>query len=336
MTVRSLCLEVPIAKGEDIRRTLLALDVLRKDLQIERSGDRLFLPISTAVRLDFPTLEREFRKAFRPVRRWQDLVRIPERLRSLLPRALDVIGTIAILRVADELQDYEPEIGEAILRWNPKLQTVAVDEGVGGEYRLRELHVAAGDASLETIHVEYGLRYAVDVSKVYFSPRLGTERMRVAQQVRPGESVADLFAGAGPYAILVARRANPRVVHAADSNEIAVHYLRLNIRLNRADRVQPHLADARSVLDEVAPFDRIIMDLPHTAHEFLVDAFRATRPGGTIHYYAILSVTGAQDRREEIEAMAGEAKRRVEVKATREVRGFSPAKKQWAYDLQVT
>ena len=336
VTVRSICVEVPVAKGEEVRRTLLAMDLLRKDLQIERSGDRLYIPVKTTVAIGDRTLEREFRKGSAPVRRWQAIVRVPDRLRSLLPTSLDVIGAIAILRLPDELRDSERDIGEAILKWNPKLRTVAVDEGVGGEFRVRGLRVAAGDPSFETVHTEYGLRYAVDVSKVYFSPRLGSERMRVAEQIRPAETVVDLFAGAGPYAILIARRREPRVVYAVDSNEVAVRYLIKNVRTNRAWRVEPHLADARSVLAKVGAVDRIVMDLPHTAHEFLIDAFRAVRPGGMIHYYAILSLAEAQGHREEIQVLARDAKRHAEIAATREVRGYSPVKKHWAYDLRVT
>lgn len=336
MAVRSLCLEVPVGQGEEVRRRLLAVDRLRKPLRIQRESNRLFLPITEPVDLGFPVREREFREGYAPVRRWQDLAKVPKALRSLLPTSLDVIGSIAILRIADELRDSEGAIGEAILRWNPKIRTVAVDEGVGGEFRVRDLRVAAGEATFETVHTEYGLRYAVDVSKVYFSPRLGTERRRVAEQVRPGETVADLFAGAGPFAILIAKRARPAAVHAVDSNEIAVRYLIKNVRANRAPLVEAHLADARSALAKLGPVDRIVMDLPHTAHEFLVDTFRAVKAGGTVHYYAILSLAEAQAHREEIGVLGRDARRSVAIAGTKEVRGYSPARKHWAYDLKVT
>ena len=329
-------MEVPVGEAEGARRSLLAMDHLRKDLQIERAGDRVYIPVKAAIGLGYPLAEREFQEAYTPTPRWQDLATVPPRLRSLLPTALDVIGDIAILRLPDEVQEFERNIGDAILRWNGKLRAVAVDAGVGGEYRVRDLRVVAGAPSLETVHTEYGLRYAVDVGKVYFSPRLGTERMRVAQQVRAGETVLDLFAGAGPYAILIAKRSAPRAVVAVDSNKIAVRYLMENVRTNRAWRVDPRLADARSVLADVGPADRIIMDLPHTGRGFLVDAFRAVRHGGFLHYYAILSMAEVEDHRKAIEIMAREANRAVEIAALREVRAYSPARRHWAFDLHVT
>jgi len=336
VAVRSMCVEVPIAKAEDARRALLATDLLRKDLKIERTGDRVYLPVKAAVAIGYPHAQKEFREAHTPPRRWQDLAQVPPRLRPLLPTALDVIGDIAILRLPDELREFERDIGDAIVQWNRKLRTVAADEGVGGEYRVRDLRVIAGAPSLETVATEYGLRYAVDVGRAYFSPRLGTERMRVAEAVHAGESVLDLFAGVGPYAILIAKRRDPRVVYAIDSNEIAVQYLVQNVRTNRAWRVAPRVEDARTFLANAEPVDRIIMDLPHTGGEFLADALRAVRRGGSLHYYAILSMAEAEGHRKEIGRIADEANRTVEVAAIREVRGFSPARKHWAFDLRVT
>src|SRR5207244_5720838 len=88
--------------------------------------------------------------------------------------------------------------------------------------------------------LEFGLRYLVDVEHAYFSPRLGSERWRVARQVRPGEVVVDMFAGVGPYAILIARTRKPKSVHAIDANPAAVELLRENARRNRAETVVVH------------------------------------------------------------------------------------------------
>src|SRR6267143_1087133 len=170
-TMRSLCVEVPLKKGEEVRRELQEAGLLRKELRIER----------------------EFRQGSPSVRSYRDLVEIPPRFRSLLPKAFDAIGDIIILRMPDELREFEREIGGAILRWNPKVRTVAVDEGVKGELRVRRVRIVAGEARTRTEHVEFGLRYLVDSEHAYFSPRLGSERWRVARQVRPEEVVVDMF-----------------------------------------------------------------------------------------------------------------------------------------------
>jgi len=333
--MRSACVEVPVERGEEVRRRLLEMDALRRDLRIERSGDRLYLPVTIPVDIGLPVLEREFPAGFTLVRSYRDLVHIPPRLAPLLPKAFDEIGDIVVLRLPEELVGFEREIGEAILRWSPKVRTVAADEGVEGELRIRKVRVIAGEARTRTEHVEFGLRYLVDVERAYFSPRLGSERSRVADQVNAGEVIVDLFAGVGPYAVLIARTREPKVVHAIDANPAAVEILRENVRKNRADGVIVHEGSGQEILPHLAPVDRVIMDLPRTAREFLPAVVPHVRDGGIVHLYTIAD----RDLMEEAKADAVELARRggrgAEVLASRVVRGYSPGKVHVALDLRI-
>src|SRR6266511_984261 len=153
--MRSVCVEVPVARGEEVRRRLLEMGALRKDLRIERSADRLYVPVTTPVDIGLRLLERDFPTGFRLVRSYRDLVDIPPRLAPLLPKAFDEIGDIVVLRLPEELAGFERQIGGAILRWSPKVRTVAVDEGVRGELRIRKVRVAAGEPRTRTKHVEF-------------------------------------------------------------------------------------------------------------------------------------------------------------------------------------
>src|SRR5213594_1922162 len=272
--------------GEEIRLRLQASGVLRKELRISRAGDILYIPVTAPPGLPYRILEREFQPGFPVIRNFRDLVEVPPNLRPLLPKAFDAIGDIVVVRLPDELREFERAVGEAIMRWNPKVRTVAVDEGVKGELRVRKVRVVAGEGKTRTEHVEFGLRYLVDVERAYFSPRLGSERWRVAQQARPGEVVVDMFAGVGPYAILIARTRKPKAVHAIDANPAAVELLRENVRRNRAD-VLVHEGRGPDVLRELRPVDRIVMDLPQSGAEFLLNAAAAVRDGGVVNFYTI-------------------------------------------------
>ena len=232
--------------------------------------------------MGWPTEQRDFEEAFTPIRSYKDVARVPEALRPQLPTAFDVIGDIAILKIPEPLVPHRAEIARAILQSNRNVKVVAQDHGVAGEFRIRKLEVLAGEPRTTTVHTEYGLRYRVDVARAYFSPRLGSERARVADQVRPGEAVGDPFAGVGPYAILIARRRRPSRVVASDANPVAVDFLRQNVAANRAARVETREGDAREVLRENAPLDRIILDLPHSAIEFFPDALRSLIERGTL------------------------------------------------------
>ena len=81
-------------------------------------------------------------------------------------------------------------------------------------------------------------------------------------------------------------------VYAVDLNPEAVELLKVNVRVNRVEnRVLPILGDARQItsskLKGVA--DRVIMNLPETAIEFVDAACQAIKPeGGIIHFYAFV------------------------------------------------
>jgi tRNA (guanine37-N1)-methyltransferase len=211
----------------------------------------------------------------------------------MLPQALDMIGDIAIIDIPPELKSSENIIGEAILQTHGNIKTVLAKAGaISGTYRVREYDFSAGEQKTQTIHKEFGCRYHVDVAKAYFSPRLSHEHERVGLLVQEGETVVDLFAGVGPFSILIAKK-NPTVkVYAVDLNPEAVDLLKVNVRVNRVEnRVLPVLGDARQItsskLKGVA--DRVIMNLPETAIEFVDAACQAIKPdGGIIHFYAFV------------------------------------------------
>ena len=334
--MRSLCVEVPLRRGEEVRLKLQAAGLLRKELRIERSPTALFIPVNAPPGPEYRTVEREFREGSASVRSYRDLVEVPPRLTPFLPKAFDAIGDIIVLRLPDELREYERQIGDAMLRWNPKVRTIAVDDGVQGELRVRRIRVVAGEPRTRTEHVEFGLRYLVDVEHAYFSPRLGSERWRVAKQVRPGEVVVDMFAGVGPYAILIARTRRPKAVHAIDANPAAVELLRENVRRNRAETVVVHDGNGQEVLPRLGQVDRVIMDLPQTAREFLPATLSHVRAGGVVHLYAIADRSLIDEAGEEAVAIARRAGRKAKVLASRIVRGYSPGKVHLAIDLRIT
>lgn len=309
--------------------------VLQKHLKVQEMPGHLRLPTTERVDVGWPAEEQEFEKTFTPIRSYKDVVQVPDALRSQLPTSFDVIGDIAILKIPDPLMPHRAEIGRAILQANQRLRVVAQDHGVAGEFRIRKIEVLAGEPRTTTVHTEFGLRYRVDVARAYFSPRLGSERARVADQVRPGEAVGDPFAGVGPYAILIARRRRPSRVVASDANPVAVDFLRQNVSANRADSVGTREGDAREVLRGSAPLDRIILDLPLSAMDFLPAALRALGAGGMVHVYAILEDSDLEDREQAIREVVMNSGRHLVGMTVHTVRAYSPTQHHVAFDVTV-
>jgi len=228
---------------------------------------------------------------------------------------------------------YAGQIGRAIMAVQKAVRTVCVDEGVKEEYRTRQIRVVAGEDTTETVHREYGLVFKMDVKSVFFSPRLATERDIVAKQVQPGETVVDMFAGIGPFSIMIAKTRQPRAVFAIDANPDAVRYMKENIALNKVPNVSPILGDAREEVAKLEPADRIIMNLPHSARDFLPDAISALKPGGVIHFYEIMEDSELEARTGMIADTAVMKGRVVRELARRTVKSYSPTMSFYAFDL---
>jgi len=207
---------------------------------------------------------------------------------EFLKTSFDIIGDIAIIEIPKELVKKQKLIAETLMKIHKNVKTVCRKASERkGELRLREMRYIAGRRSTETTHKEYGCNYRLDIRKVYFSPRESTERDRIARLTDNGETVMIMFAGVGPFSILIAKRKKAEVI-SVELNKDACRYAQENMHLNRvASRVDVVCGDVRKVC---RPFfgrcDRVVMPLPREAHRYLDVAFKSLKPkGGTIHFY---------------------------------------------------
>ncbi len=132
---------------------------------------------------------------------------IPDDKISLLSDRYEVIGDLAVLDIPAGLEAYQDDIALALISKRKNIRTVLRKSGkIEGAGRLAAFEVLIGSNTI-TEHHECGYRYRMDVAKVFFNSRLGTERMRVAAaQVRPGERVLVPFCGVGPFVVPAAAR----------------------------------------------------------------------------------------------------------------------------------
>ena len=272
------CVRVPREDGEATRRALAALDLLdeRHDITVEDGW--LYVPVADpgavpgeydVVPFDAPARDTQTRPA--------DLLGYEpsyERLGDIV--ILDEDGAERAAEIADAVMDSDIRATTVVNRASP----------IAGELRVRDWDVLAGEDT-ETVHREYGCSFALDIARVYFSPRLATERHHVTEQVASGEQLLDMFAGVGPFAIPAAKRGAEVV--GVDLNPAAVEYLRENAERNGvADRVTGIEGDVRDVAAEYEGWaDRLVMNLPHSAGEFLDTAVTLAGEDCVVHYYDI-------------------------------------------------
>ncbi len=325
---------MPKKKAEPVRRRLMERGILRKDLQIRSDARNVYLPVNQRIDLGYPIESSEFKEAEELVSDYRMLVDVPDELRPFLPSSFDTLGSVAVVKMADEIVPHAKDIGKAILATHKSIRTVCMDSGVVDEFRTRNIKVVAGEKTTETTHKEYGMVFKMDLGRVFFSPRLATERDNVSKQVQPGEVVMDMFAGIGPFSIMIAKSRSPKIVYAIDMNPAAIEFMRENIALNRVQGIEPILGDARDEVKKLEKADRIIMNLPHDASNYVPDALGALRPGGIIHYYEIMEDSGVKERLDGIADLARKEGRVMKELARRKVKSYSPTMTFYGFDLQ--
>ncbi len=336
-------LKVPKKEANHIRIILQEKKILNHNLKIRRSDDYVYFPLNQEP--DDELLEKlglkhddievaDFEKLQKRPRSIEEYLqgRIPPQKINEFKKSFDIIGDVVILEIPEELDKEKYLIGEAALKFTKRKSIYRKKSEIKGVVRTRELEHLAGEDQSITIHKEYDSQIMLDVKEVYFSPRLATERKNVVDQVKDGEVIIDMFAGVGPFAINIARRHNIQI-YAIDINPHAINYLEKNITLNKLKgKITPLQGDVTDVLKNLDILaDRIIMNLPGTACEFLSIAVEHLKPGGTLHYYQFSR--DFEDPIKRIEKAADP--RHVDILDMRKVKSRSPGMWHVAIDAKV-
>jgi tRNA (guanine37-N1)-methyltransferase len=316
--------------GEKIRKALVEAGAFDRSRKICSDDSHVYLPVldinedqAAAIRsiAEFEMVQIDFQP--------EERISSPEELLGFRP-SFEVVGDIAMVEDSDA-----ERVAAVLMSTSKSIKTViAPISDVEGEFRTRRFRHVAGERGTVTMHREHGLRYRVDLQGAYFTPRLGTERLRIASQVRSGDVVLDMFAGVGPFALLLAKKGAD--VIAMDKNPVAVKYLRENALLNRINNIEILEGDASKLaLLYDGRADHVIMNLPHSASEFLLPAMRAAKPGGVVHYYCIAQDDDLYGDEALIRRAAEEIDAGVEVLYKEIVRSYAPHRSNVVIDFRV-
>ncbi|MGA2675426.1 MAG: class I SAM-dependent methyltransferase [Methanobacterium sp.] len=337
-------LKIPKNHADEIRRILLKYSLINLKFKIKRSKDFVYIPLIKKLEaekikeLNFPSfeiIETEFEAHNKQPKSLKDYLKnkISSDKIIEIKKSFDIIGDIVILEVPEELENEKYLIGKAALNFTKRRTVYKKNSNIQGVIRTRELEYLAGEDKSETIHTEYGSRLMIDVRKVYFSPRLATEREKITNQVNNGETIIDMFTGVGPFSIAISR--NKKVeIYAIDINPDAIHYLEKNIILNKIQgKIIPILGDVKDVLKvKNIMADRIIMNLPETAYLFLESAIKSLKEGGVLHYYEF-----SHDYDKPIQSvLTASSPRKIKVLNKRKVKSRSPGIWHIGLDIMIT
>ncbi len=272
-------------------------------------------------------------------------IKLPKKEKQFATGAYDSFGNIAVIEIPKELSKCKKLIGKTLIELNPRFETVcSIESNHEGEYRVQKVKIIAGKKQTIANYKESGCNFLVPLGKVFFSPRLGGERTRIASLIAQGEVVGAWFSGVGPYPIIFAKNSKAEKIVAIELNPVAHKFAVKNAELNKVNKgcVKGKekgvfiKGDVKKVYKKFKRmFDRIAMPLPHTGCQFLKEAFHCIKPKGVIHFYEIVVKEDYATPEKQILDAAMKAKRKVEIIRKARVRQFSPTKEQVVFDIKV-
>ncbi|NQV91895.1 class I SAM-dependent methyltransferase family protein [Candidatus Woesearchaeota archaeon] len=284
-----------LKNAQHVRKELSKRGIMHPNLRAVKEMGYIYFPITESVKIkgakvvntkfNFPRIPK--------IVTVKDVLKkkLTRKEMQILPRSQEIVGTIMILEIPKELQKKEHKIAEAYLETHPLIETIVKKSEIhSGIYRTRKVKILAGKKSKETIHHENNINLKLHLELVYFSARTGSERLRVAKQVKKDEEVLVMFSGCAPFPLVIAKNSPVKSVLGIELNPSGQFYGMQNVRLNKLEtKVFLKEGDVREILPKLKhKFDRICMPLPKTAETFLDVTLPRLKKNGIIHLYGFL------------------------------------------------
>ena len=254
----------------------------------------------------------------------------------------DVFGNIALIKF-DRSMSLSDKKKYALQYLSSHKSVTTVLEKTGkfsGRLRTLKTRFLAGDKTLEALYRENGCEFRFNVESCYFSPRLSEERKNIASLVKSKERVLVMFAGVGPFPIVIGKHSNASEVFSVELGRDCCKYALDNVKRNKLiDKVKVVQGDVRRVIGPgrivSGTFDRIVMARPNLVDGFLDVAFSVSRKGTVIHYYGFYFEEDVSKLKELILSEALKAGKRVKILRVVKAGDIGARKFRYRADLRV-
>ncbi len=250
----------------------------------------------------------------------------------------DILGNIAIIKFPDGTPKDEKLRQAAELLKIPSVKTVLEKAGkVHGRLRTINTKHLAGEKNLVAEYIESGCRFRFNVETCYFSPRLSNERFEVARMIKKSDRVLVLFAGVGPFSIVIAKYAQPKEVVSIELGKECCKYAEMNVNLNKLfDKVEVFQGDVKRIVKKLdKKFDVIVMPRPNLKETFLKDALSAAKKGTRIIYYGFSPEDKKDKMAEELVQEAKTLKRKIKILRIDEAGDIAPHEHRYRIIISV-
>lgn len=310
-----LCIKTPVKEAQKVKKELMKKNLFDKEHHIKKDEKFVYFPVRKKFKTKYSLVQKILKKKKpRPDLKGSLTKKLKKDDLEFLRTSMDVIGNIAILEIPRELKKREKVIAKEVLNAHKNIDTVLKKGKHEGLFRTQKLKYLAGEKTKEAVYKENNVTLKLDVEQVYFSPRLSNDRKRIYKQVKKGEDVLVMFSGCAPYVCTIAKNTKARHITGIEINPEAHNYALQNVLSNKLNNTSVFLGDVRNIVPRLnKKFNRILMPLPKSAHEFLDVALKAVNKGAIIHFYDFQKETETNKSIEKIKKACKLAKKKCKI-----------------------
>ena len=281
-------------------------------------------------------------------------------------RAYEILGNLAIVNFSKETKQKEKKrFAQKILKNNKQVTTILEKtKGFSGRLRKMKTKHLAGEKTKEVLYKENACTFRFNIDKTYFSARLSNERKEIANKIKKNDEVLVMFAGVGPFPIVIAKNSKAKKVFSNEINREANKYEKLNIELNKVQKkVELLPGDIKKVAEKLCAsllmnakkevthqrregrlcegnrrcprFDVIVMPRPQLKNSFLEQAFMLSKKATRIFYYDFCKEGEENLIIEKIKSEAKKFKKKIKILKTKTAGEIAPYKIRLRVDFKV-
>ena len=253
--------------------------------------------------------------------------------------SFDIFGNIALVKFPRGIKAKDKKLfADKLLHDNKSVTTVLEKtRGFRGRLRKQETKWLAGEKTKEVLYRENGCVFRFNIDKTYFSPRLSNERKEIAQKIKKGDEVLVMFAGVGPYSIVIAKNSGASKVVSIEINKEANKYAKMNVELNGVKgKVEIIQGDVKRIANKIKEkYDVIVMPRPQLKDSFLREAFILSKKGTRIFYYDFCKEEEIEQIVNRIKSEAKKSGRKIKILKIKKAGEIAPYKYRIRVDFVV-
>lgn len=238
-----IVIKVPLKEAQRIKNYIKKNKLIDYNYLTSKDSKFIYFPVKEKTKelAEFTIVKKKLKKQERKetkLKKYLEEKLTPSELEKV-KTSFEVVGDIAIVEIPSGMENKEKILAHFLLDSHKNIKTVLKKAGIHtGEFRTQKMKYLAGAKTKEALHRENKAVIKLNVEEVYFSARLGNERLRIAKQVKPGEKILVMFSGCAPYPLILSKNTLAKEIVGIELNPVGHKYGLENIKLNKVKNIQ--------------------------------------------------------------------------------------------------